>query len=98
MLSAQELNVIGKVNFSVETNVLEFKTLVIVAVTVFLIIKPTIITVVRNLTPLVKPGMETFYVKENHLCGISNAMDLVHKRQEGEKPYYPVMTNRDVIY
>ena len=88
---------IGTLNFSVETNVLELAKIVRVARTILLMKMPTVITVARNLTPPVKPGMEMLHVKENYCGGMSHVMDLVHKKQNGEKPYYPVMTIRNVI-
>ena len=97
MLSAQELNVIGVLNFSVETNVLEITNIVLVASTILVMKMPPVITVARNLTPPVKSGMETLHVKENDCGGICHVMDHVHKKQNGEKPYYPVMTKRNVI-
>ena len=97
-IKTQELNVIGILeNFSVETNVLEFITLVIVAMTVLLTTKPWIITVAKNPTPPVKPGLETFNVKDKYWTGISHVMDLVHKKQNLETPCYPVMTKRNVM-
>ena len=81
MLSAQESNVIGVLNFSVETNVLVMRTLVIVAMAILLITKPLVITVARNPTPPVKPGMETLNVKDKYCPGISLVMDLVDKMQ-----------------
>ena len=56
---SQELNVIGRLNFSVETNVLELANIVLVASTILVMKIPTVISVARNLTPPVKPGMET---------------------------------------
>ena len=97
MLSAQELNVIGVVNFSVETNVLDFTTLVIVAMANLLITKPGIITVARNPTPPVKPGMETLNVKDKYCPGISLVMDLVDKMHKLDTPCYPAMTKMNVI-
>ena len=98
MLSAQELNVIGVLNFSVETNVLVFTTLVIVAMAILLITKPGIITVARNPTPPVqKSGMETLNVKDKYCTGISLVMDLVDKMQNMDGPCYPVMTKMNVM-
>ena len=97
MLSAQELNVIGVVNFSVETNVLVMAKLVIVAMTILLITKPIVITVARNPTPPVKSGMETLHVKDKYCPGMSLVMDLVDKLQEMDTPCYPVMTKMNVI-
>ena len=97
MLSAQELNVIGTLNFSVETNVLELAKIVRVARTILLMKMPTVITVAGNLTHHVKPRMETLHVKENDCGGVSHVMDLVYKKQNGEKSYYPVMTKKNVI-
>ena len=98
MLSAQELNVIGHFNFSVETNVLELATLVIVAMTQFLT-KPMIIIVARNPTPLVpNPGMETFdVVKDKNCGGMSHVMDLVDNLQDMDSPCYPAMTKINVM-
>ena len=99
MLSAQELNVIGIVNFSVETNVLEVATLVIVAMTILFITKPGVFIVARNPTPLVqKPGMETFdVIKDKNCGGMSHVMDLVDKMQNMDTPCYPAMTKINVI-
>ena len=97
MLSAQELNVIGILNFSVETNVLVIAKLVIVAITILVLTKPGIITVARNLTPPVKPGMETLNVKDKYCPGISLVMDLVDKMQNMDTPCYPAMTKINVI-
>ena len=81
MLSAQELNANGEVNFSVETNALEVTKIVLVVV--LLVIKMRIIiTVARNPThPVNKPGMETFNVKDKNCPGIRHVMDLVHTMQ-----------------
>ena len=65
-INTQELNVIGQLNFSVETNVLELETLVIVAMTFLLSTKPPVITVAKNSTPPVKAGMETLHVKDKN--------------------------------
>ena len=97
MLSAQELNVIGQGNFSVETNVLDLEILVIVAMTVFFQAKTGIITVARNPTPPVKAGMETFNVKDKYCSTIRHVMDLVHKKQDGDTPCYLVLTKRNVM-
>ena len=80
-IKTQELNVIGLVNFSVETNVFMLKTLVIVAMTILILTKPGIITVARNPTPPVKAGMEPFIVKDKYCSRIRHVMDLVHKEQ-----------------
>ena len=83
MLSAQELNVFGAVNFSVETNVLDLETLVIVAMTILLINKAGIMSVARNPTqPVKKTVMEAFNVKDKNCPpGVTNVMDLVAKVQ-----------------
>ena len=41
--------------------------------------------------------METFNVKEKYCSIIRHVMDLVHKKQEGDTPCYPVLTKRNVM-
>ena len=55
---------IGLVNFSVGTNVLELANTVLAARTILLMKMPNVITVAKNVTPPVKPGMETLYVQD----------------------------------
>ena len=97
MLSAQELNVIGLVNCSVETNVLVLAKLVIVANTSMILTEPGVITVARNPTPPVKSGMETLHVKDKYCSLMSLVMDLVDKLQDMDTPCYPAMTKMNVI-
>ena len=71
--------------------------LVIVAITILVWTKPLVITVARNPTPPVKPGMETLNVKDKYCPGISLVMDLVDKMQDLDSPCYPVMTKMNVM-
>ena len=97
MLSPQELNVIGQLNFSVETNVLEFQKDVVVASTFLILTMATVFTVARNPThPVEKPGMGLI-VKDKYFTNIIHVMDLVNKKQGMDTQCYPVLTKRNVM-